>query len=690
MYKRKAIKLANSSRILLAARGKPLECFPNDASWKNWVTDFNIVPNDSTSATKKANTTKLTAWRTWARAQSGVVKLRIPPGDYYFDFADNVNGAGEDNSQGVPFDGIKRLVVWGAGATIYTAIRFGGSAQFIISQTLSARINALHVGDKVMTLVNPADINITGSGPPYWDNIKFEVGRWVAIDCLEFQGAAGFPPNHYNLQFVRIEEITGSSIRFWPPSKFEYKTTYPITKNVGSPYDPGGPATVHILANNGPTVTDADAKSMAVNGWDADVQVYGLRVRRDPSYPANNQCMYGARSIKAVDVSFYDMGPVPTVSIYTQLLRCRNEEGLDPQESEIDKEVELVEYNNCSIRSIACQSASIRQFNIRNSVVAGYLSGTAKRTLIENCQINSLQIGSRGYGTSEEIIINNSTVPNTLDGEGYFLPTATMGTLPLSNFIEDGGGRLINNAGGLISGLQIGAGRLACTQFRFVMGFNILDITEESPGGRQILHTDLPYPLPAFPIAPAPPPNFGTQMLIGMSPCRSVTATNFTGSPGADDLSSYPPGTPLYSRCKAIHTGSLPVVGGFQGVNHRLWGELVSLRINVTRPYTGSLYTVGQSMMRFAKFDNGIVYYRASNTIAQIGTSLLVNTRVAGERLITPTAVTGAQSGDILAPPGLFTNVEAVNPGWSSDMSAEAEPLRPIVEWEMICDQGYT
>src|SRR6185437_3019722 len=84
------------------------------------------------------------------------------------------------------------------------------------------------------------------------------------------------------------------------------------------------------------------------------------------------------------------------------------------------------------------------------------------------------------------------------------------------------------------------------------------------------------------------------------SPAPKFTCTNCTCNPTVVDLSQAPADAPLYSYSKITYNGNFKVQGG-----PKLWGKLVSMKINVTKPYTGTKATLPVEVM--GQFGNFVI-----------------------------------------------------------------------------------
>jgi hypothetical protein len=116
----------------------------------------------------------------------------------------------------------------------------------------------------------------------------------------------------------------------------------------------------------------------------------------------------------------------------------------------------------------------------------------------------------------------------------------------------------------------------------------------------------------------------------------------------------------------------------------------VHLKINVVQPYTGNIapnYTLKLGQ-------NGYWVVNADKTTKR--TNFIINLRKAGERIVTPDGVTGAQTGDanlkdladgVWLPSQLNTFLG--NGDGPVDISGEPDNVRPIVVVEALTEQKF-
>src|SRR4029077_6061070 len=167
---------------------------------------------------------------------------------------------------------------------------------------------------------------------------------------------------------------------------------------------------------------------------------------------------------------------------------------------------------------------------------------------------------------------------------------------------------------------------------------------------------------------------------VSAHPCPDVTVHGCRGCPDIVSLSHAPAGRPLFEYAQITLTRDSATVGRITG-----WGTLVKLRVNVIRPYTGALATLHLNVL--GQFGAGIV--------GMDGFSLskwdpIINLQIAGERIITPGAFTGNQTGDSNLSIGAIWLYNGFSPRLSADVSGDMEDKWPTVEIEVIADQGIT
>lgn len=177
----------------------------------------------------------------------------------------------------------------------------------------------------------------------------------------------------------------------------------------------------------------------------------------------------------------------------------------------------------------------------------------------------------------------------------------------------------------------------------------------------------------------------GSGVLIcDIPPVRTATFENVTGSATALDLSqSAARNRPLWSYTKRTFDGT-EKTNTYPDIN--IYGTVVSIKINVLTAYTGVRPTLN---VGFTQFDNmSVVTNGALVTYAP-----RINLKQTGERIITPSGVTGAWAGAnpdtglSLGGTTILPNIYA--PRVSQDITGESASVYPSYTIEIITDQGF-
>lgn len=189
---------------------------------------------------------------------------------------------------------------------------------------------------------------------------------------------------------------------------------------------------------------------------------------------------------------------------------------------------------------------------------------------------------------------------------------------------------------------------------------------------------------------PMPDPSLYTsgKLFLTIPPARSVSFENCTDSNSgifsqAEDLSQASArGRPLWSYTKRTYNGSF----GFSGPSIKMVGNVVSIKVNVTKAYTGA----GVLYHRFSGFDNLKVVQNG----AYVDYGGRFDLKTLGERVVTIGSTTGSGGAD--------QNIGLSVPTWlcgassglitmqvNKDISAEDPATWPSYTIEIITDQGF-
>ena len=467
-------------------------------------------------------------------------------------------------------------------------------------------------------------------------------------------------------------------------------------------YDVGGPAAlINVSGGARPGDPVPDPILFYHNGdWDVEIEFYGCTF-----ISANFQSEFGGagRYVAYIGCKFVYSTPVPSMTKHWVARYCTTD--FNAGQIELDKECELVEFDNCFLRSIAGQSASIQQLTIKNCKIDIYgagLNGTPKNCTITNTVFPLLIVGCSGYGQSKTLNISNCSSPNArYDASGSASNIAPVLTQRLDTSIVTYANGVFTSAPGTVLNMAVpglvwygGNGNGL-----FAFAFNVVDVRDDGTNTETVkIITDIPSSHPFYTALPAlTPTNFWISGIpapvVNWSPCESITVTNSTSYDGVLNELSNPDaaGLPFGSYTNRTVTGRL--IGGLQNlfgpgsaIFAHAWGRLVSITIDVQRAYTGAqascLWRSGQA--DFWTHVNPAVSFDAIFTLLTV-----VNLKIAGKRVITPTSVTGLQSGDNIPVPGAITLVgENFIPFIDCDMTADTDAQSPIVNFIVRTDQS--
>ncbi len=595
---------------------------------KNIVTDFgatcNGVANDAPA---------FAAFNTWAQAQTLQVQLTIPSGSICW-FGTNVGRWWAK--------GIKNLLVLGDGATITSLNGIGfqlgglGVCQKGLNDAngCSARTETVLAGSTSLKLLNTSYSS------------RFVVGQYALMTGLDIQGLwlapYGFPPNLHFFEYVKITSVNAQTgeVTFETPLKNTYKSTWP-NYNSGNAFeaDAGGPATLYALDRS----------------WDTQVEYRGLTISQVGQTYANG------RSVTYRNVTFSGAnGGIPTQNLVWQAVNTSFADVI----MEVDKLIGTIVMDGVTIKQIKFQSSSTDLLTMSNSSVTGTLDGTPKKAVISNSTLASFRPGAYAYGSSNEVVCTNCII-------------SSLGALGLTQSITS-----MSMSAGVISFPNTAATGYAPAQAWAVPGsnifwrgayetqgvFNIIDVTQDATN--TYVRTNLNSGLPSLP----------GQLSLRTHPAPKFTCTNCSGSTDAIDLAQAPPGAPLYSYSKRSYS---PTSAQGSLGSQKIWGHLVSLKINVTQPYVGSeivtLKPAGQFHNFTVKSDGTVFDYTPA-----------INLKTAGERVITPSGVTcngvaGPCSGDAnLTMPEAVWLVNSLGPYMGSAFAGSP----PVVSIEIQTDQS--
>lgn len=573
---------------------------------------------------------------------------------------------------------------------------------------------------------------------------RFSVGQWVVITGWPiqsgFQAPFGFPPNWHWCEHRQITNIVDDTIYFTQPLENYYSSSWPeMHRGNTSETDGGGPATVVGLnAAWGGTTTFNDGtytRGDLINcnrevfimngGTSSNLPIYPTvnRIWRAIDHTATDAQVEHDKINDLVDVIGGTYSQWWVQSSSTRLLQMTGTAingslNGTPRNAVID---------TCSIggdlnigptsygrgETFVCRNTSIAGtigggifekgprdegvqgcFSMSGGVITIPLSlgDSATRTMMPDASGRHVVFwrGPNGpFGSFQVLSVTSDTWPAVDDLSATTTVTMSSSSNPRNLavstdiFQASDVGKVI-----LIPGAGNSSGTLATfiTAFTDAQHVTVFDPCTTSVSGvsktlrwgtcNMYVQTNQSGGLPSTALWG----NGGTLLQIGLPAARSVTFDNVTGSPHALDLSQpAAQGRPLHSYSKRTYDGSF----GFSGPQVQMLGNVVSLKVNVTKAYTGAQGTLYH---RFSGFDN----LKVVQADAYVNYTGRFNLKAVGERVITIGNTTGAQSGD--------SNIGMAVPTWlcaalnnqvNVDISGEDPSVWPSYTIEIITDQGF-
>jgi hypothetical protein len=588
---------------------------------RNIVTDFGATCNGVANDSRA-----FMSFNSWARTQTRSIKLTIPSGRIC-----NVSSTPNAFAQG-----IKNLVVSGYGATLISG--WLGGLGIIPTSNNNSRVATVKAGATSVTLLNRRQSS------------RFRVGSWAVLAGLDTQGE-GFPPNDAFFEYVKINAINAATgqITFSNPIRNSYKSTWPHYPPPTA-YDTGGPATLFALAPS----------------WDTSVEYQGMTIISSQAYAKG-------RSVTFTDVTFNCSGSgglAPTENLNITLNNVTQH-----CQMEVDKLVDNFTINGGTFDQLYFQSSSgANVFTMSNNAAVSTLNGTPQKVLISDSRIGTFYVGNLHFGRTTEISCDNCTI-----GAFAYPPGGSLDNNVTTKYSMTNGVIASPNSNGPVAwavpGANIMFARYDGNLWTEGVPFQVIDVTQDATN--TYIQTSLAGGFPSLPT------NSTNGLSIYGHPAPKFTCTNCTGSADAVDLAQAPAGVPIFSYSKRTFTGNqLPVWAGGALSYARIWGAIVSVKINVTKPYTGARATLTLNALG----PYGIPAISADGS--QTGLNPAINLKIAGERVIFPSSVVGTQSGDIISAPGPMWFEMGYAPTVSADISGESPSVWPTVTIEITTDQG--
>ena len=519
------------------------------------------------------------------------------------------------------FEGISSLVVeWGGSTIIGQDINLGSLGIAVASPQSSARVQSAIAGQEYIDLVTTSDASI------------FISGRWVCLTAIDLQGF-GSPPNPYYYEFLKIQSINSGRITFSSSLQYSYLSSFPLY-SPGSSFEPdlGGPATLYVLPAE----------------WDLDFEFRDLVMARTDG----QQTLCRGRNMTFTRCTDANSSIIPSANKLWTETDCN----FGTAQRELDKLVDRMVISGGSAK-ILFQSPCPNLLTATNSALT--FNGTPKKSVIVGGSIAALPFGPTGYGRTESFQATGAVISQI---------SAVSYPNDISSFsISDGIITFSGAQGWAVPGVHM----IFKGSRDNETGFNIIGISK--PSSDTEVTTDISGSWPEVLGYPT--------LRIRPHPCPVLNLSNCTGCSDAIDLSqTEAQGRPIYEYSKRSYTGdTLAAPDPFT-----VWGEIVQIKVTVSKAYTGSHGTL--TLKPFGQFFASAALSPEHDALSSW--DAVFDLKTVGVRIITASSVSGIKTGDSVSAPGAIWFASPMTPFCSSDISGEPSAVWPVVEVEVIADQG--
>jgi hypothetical protein len=354
------------------------------------------------------------------------VELLFPPGAYFQ--SSSING--------VWWPGLHKAKLTGYGAMFPKGLSFPQNSPMNDTIFTPGGWQGFKIYAYVQTVDNSSTTitTTTVAGAAF-----FVVNQWIILGGIDMAGS-GFPPQLREFQFMKIKDIN------YATGVITVQTNNTIFSNYRSSWPQFCPPTPSGTVNSGFTGGPVCIFGMPPN-WDCDFVVSGIHF----GFDSNFQWVNSARTVTLIDCVFDSQGLYPSVTKKFYAIRS-----VWFQSTEPDKIVEEAVYEDCTIAAFSLGNSSIKLLELHRCTTGGFGLGTARRHVIRDSFVGTLNIGTV-YGMTDSCEItgtrcdnfggNASTGAGRTDGgfgmgnggtNGGFLGyyTFTNGTLALPAFLS--------------------------------------------------------------------------------------------------------------------------------------------------------------------------------------------------------------------------------------------------------------
>lgn len=661
--------------------------------------------NGSTDDTPAFTSFNTWATGTWQVAHPGLKLALDLPGICTF-----VSSGGGTSFAG----GIKRLLVEGVTGNRATAGLKDGGAGFTLggqgmheSNQFDSRIATIAKGSTSVALTACPGAGCAAAVAIY------TVGDKGIITGIDTQGPGSSPPNPAFWDYVTINCVSttltcgGGNIGFNEPLTNDYKSTWPsYSSGSSSTYDQGGPGTIYDL----------------IQTWNTDVEYQNLTI---DATAQQTQCISHSCTLTNVVVTGAfcvfptEIGLLKFVN--SSLTSCNIEVDKMIDAFEIDNST----VNNISVQSASVKKFTINA-SAANNINGLFLSNFYINSTVAS--LNGGVGGGGGFGAAGAMSVTNTAIANLSlvgnfptswhDVNLQYTMSGGVITIPPNGHITAAssgpGGEIrltVDNSTGYTAGKEIQLGLapaspclganggvfiidtipngttidLAGSTFTatctgtfgtlpaawaipganiFFVGlggfvgpvFQVLDLTQDASGVH--VQTSLAGGFPTVPLSLSLTGVAASAMGVAVHPGPKWTSSGATGDPEIVDLNNAgAQGLPIgsYSKRTITSANGNPA----SPVTIPVWGTMTGVNITVGTAYNGSTGTMN--------FDFNGPAKQTLGSAAEAIWNFEINAKVANAtpRAFTPTGATGAQTGDILTPPGantwfLFNQIQPV------------------------------
>lgn len=619
----------------------------------------------------------ITGWRTWARTQTNPASppvLYVPDGSYVCFLGVGTSSVHYGVLNNVKISGLSgtaancKLMNLGNGE-----MRFGTDVPIVANRgynTTQSGGNSVRLATATAgaTTTSVVSFNTTAADGSRFD-ARIVVGRACLLACYDHQGLynsfIGYPPNNFYYEWNVIQgyDSTTGVVTFQNPLSQGYKSTFPAwgLENTQFGSDQGGPFTMWV----------------APDGYNNTVTLENFTI----DCP-RNQVAAHMRHVVLNNLVMNGPGLYPTQCDTFTATNCTY-----PQQLEVDKMVNQVTWNNCTLKRLEQQSASPNRSILNGgSIETLELAKYTEATGVAFTGGATLRLGVSTHGRADRAVITNCTGiasivrggANTDDLNGSsgsgsqavassFL-TFNAGVIRFLKSINDGTG------GGGNSGQQ-NLTRVFVPGTWIMFDDKYIDQVAD-------VYEDGTYCYIQFANTTNWP--FTPISRLRAHPCPDLTITGCTGTAlNLQDFQAATARSPAYSYSKRTHVGG-PASATVINQDITLFGRLVTEKINVTTPYVGA----GTLTFNDERFLNRTQTDTSGSTTFSYGNT--VNAKIGGERTIrAATTPLNAQTGDSLEDQTSIGQVQFNGTGGATIWSANVtNGETPTITVEYIMDQG--